>query len=147
MRIPRTNLPPASFGDIEPTQQTEPGEESVGLRRLKAASSRAAESGKGNWDSHFFLAPNVRFTRTPEREIRGVSEPASGPRHIEEAEALAQAPTVEQLREVLSTMMILQGGMDMGKANAMAPVQPINDNIDARPEEPQAALRPQSVAE
>jgi S-DNA-T family DNA segregation ATPase FtsK/SpoIIIE len=148
MRISRTNLPPASFGDTEPTSQTEQNEESIGLRRLKAASHRASEQGKGNWDSHFFLAPNVRFTRTPERDIRGASDGQPEPHELEEAEALAKAPTVEQLREVLSTMMILQGGMDMGTANATAPVQPINDNVETAVHTVQMppATQPQATA-
>jgi S-DNA-T family DNA segregation ATPase FtsK/SpoIIIE len=140
MRISRTNFPPAAFGDAQPPESQKPAEESAGLRRLKAAGERAVEAGKGNWDSHFFLAPNVRFTRTPDRDVVGSGrEPAAAtpdPK-IARPEGLPEAPTVEQLREVLSTMMILQGGMDMGKANdAAAPIQPINDNSDA----PAAAL-------
>jgi S-DNA-T family DNA segregation ATPase FtsK/SpoIIIE len=136
MRITRTNFPPASFGD---TQQTEPQEqqaESVGLRRLRAASERAAEAGKGNFDSHFFLAPNVRFTRTPERELNGLRTEASEAQPGDTTPMdLANANlNVEQLREVLSTMMILQGGNAMGTANVSEPaVQPLNDNVGIRP--------------
>ncbi|MDB5522521.1 MAG: cell division protein FtsK [Rhizobium sp.] len=78
----------------------------------------------GNADSHFFLAPNIRFTRTPEREISASQPVASSAVEPEgsRAEIATEAPSVEQLREVLSTMMILQGGMEMGAAPANVPV-------------------------
>jgi DNA segregation ATPase FtsK/SpoIIIE, S-DNA-T family len=46
-------------------------------------------SGEPSWESHFFLSPNVRFTRTPEREFMKRRAPAeeSG---VEESEAEAQ---------------------------------------------------------
>jgi S-DNA-T family DNA segregation ATPase FtsK/SpoIIIE len=140
MRITRTNFPPAAFGDAQQPEQQETQQESIGLRRLRAAGERAVEAGKGNWDSHFFLAPNVRFTRTPERDIIGPSRAAATEEESTQTEFPENAPTVAQLREVLSTMMILQGGMDMGTSNAVpASVQPINDNIGTSAQPTQAA--------
>ena len=36
---------------------------------LPTLSEIAGHYGDSTWESHFFLAPNVRFTRTPEREF------------------------------------------------------------------------------
>jgi len=74
MRIPRTNFPPATFSDDESDlrrdefggQLYDEAGEPIRIER-RTVESPPAE----NWESHFFLAPNVRFTRTPEREIHG----------------------------------------------------------------------------
>jgi S-DNA-T family DNA segregation ATPase FtsK/SpoIIIE len=149
MRISRTNLPPAAFNDTNSRPANVPTavEERAALRRLKAMGERAGNPDDANWESHFFLAPNVRFTRTPDRDVTAAqpaaSESAQGEKQRDHSD---QTPSVEQLREVLSTMMILQGGMDMGTAGADAlPAQPINDNANPVAPAMGAAVVPAAV--
>lgn len=47
------------------------------------------------WESHFFLSPNVRFTRTPEREFMKRRPPVPEDNEVDAAEAAAEAPLAE----------------------------------------------------
>jgi S-DNA-T family DNA segregation ATPase FtsK/SpoIIIE len=51
-----------------------------------ASASNDADAIQSTWQNHFYMAPNVRFTRTPENAIRR----ASGAEDIAEAEVAAQ---------------------------------------------------------
>ncbi|MDH6267520.1 S-DNA-T family DNA segregation ATPase FtsK/SpoIIIE [Rhizobium sp. SG_E_25_P2] len=72
MRLPRTNLTPAQIADLEQgaapdgLQSSTSGAGSLEKLREMASKMRQSE-GATDWENHFFLAPNVRFTRTPER--------------------------------------------------------------------------------
>ena len=70
MRIPRTNFPPASFHDHDEADGPDDhrAREGVALRRMRLLSETAA-ADQPSWERHFFLAPNVRFTRTPDRDL------------------------------------------------------------------------------
>ncbi|HEV7304972.1 DNA translocase FtsK [Ensifer sp.] len=52
---------------------------------LPTLSEIAGHYGDSTWESHFFLAPNVRFTRTPEREFMKRRAP-----QVDESEAAAE---------------------------------------------------------
>jgi S-DNA-T family DNA segregation ATPase FtsK/SpoIIIE len=147
MRIPRTNFPPAAFGggeqNFRPADEQAQSKEGAGLKRLKTIGERVSDPEQTNWETHFFLAPNVRFTRTPERDLQG--PPAADQAEIAAAEENTSAPTVEQLREVLSTMMILQGGMDMGVSLPAPEIQPINDNTEIPAQASEPAIEPVAV--
>ncbi|HEV7320448.1 MAG TPA: DNA translocase FtsK [Ensifer sp.] len=53
---------------------------------LPTLSEIAGHYGDSTWESHFFLAPNVRFTRTPEREFMKRRAPL-----VEESETAIEA--------------------------------------------------------
>ncbi|SDA98441.1 DNA translocase FtsK [Sinorhizobium sp. NFACC03] len=53
---------------------------------LPTLSDIAGHYGDSTWESHFFLAPNVRFTRTPEREFMKRRAP-----QVDESETAAAA--------------------------------------------------------
>ncbi|MBL0372629.1 DNA translocase FtsK [Rhizobium sp. KVB221] len=159
MRIPRTNFNPAAFGNEEQslrsTEQEKAYKEGVALQRLRALGERACQPDDVNWESHFFLASNVRFTRTPERaisEMQTVPETQSPENPISDAETPAaepqvEGPSVDQLYEAparaprirtasqeaaepsadrFSTMMVLQGRMDTKAAIPDVPVLRLN---------------------
>ncbi|MDX8458259.1 DNA translocase FtsK [Mesorhizobium humile] len=91
MRFPRANLSGASAEDDHRAEdvgrrggvsqpQAQPGQV-VALRAVpaggsdaaRAGSSESADSGEFNrpaWQNYFFLAPNVRFTRTPDTDLK-----------------------------------------------------------------------------
>ncbi|RVK42416.1 DNA translocase FtsK [Sinorhizobium meliloti] len=58
-------------------------------------------SGEPGWESHFFLSPNVRFTRTPERELMKRHPPAPEESRIEADEAAAEASDAETVMDVV----------------------------------------------
>ena len=145
MRIPRTNFSFSGLGQNSynfADSSAEPKPEAPGLRRMKEIASESE-----SWEARFFLAPNVRFTRTPERDLIGppTREVANQARAAAAARQAAEeqpdpTPSVEQLREILSTMMILEGG-----SGPSSPVSPpaINDNAEeAKPVAPAAPVAP-----
>jgi S-DNA-T family DNA segregation ATPase FtsK/SpoIIIE len=72
MRLPRTNLTPAQIADLEQGAAPDGLQSSTSgagsLEKLREMASKMRQSqGTTDWENHFFLAPNVRFTRTPER--------------------------------------------------------------------------------
>jgi S-DNA-T family DNA segregation ATPase FtsK/SpoIIIE len=72
MRLPRTNLTPAQIADLEQGAAPDGLQSSTSgagsLEKLREMASKMRQSqGATDWENHFFLAPNVRFTRTPER--------------------------------------------------------------------------------
>lgn len=59
--------------------------------RFRSPALRSYDPGQfsdGSWESHFYMAPNVRFTRTPDKVAAKIEEAA--------AEGTQQAETVEQ---------------------------------------------------
>ncbi len=101
-----------------------------GLRCGVTLHERAGNPDDANWESHSFLAPSsvsrARLTAT----LRLPNQQRANAQGEKQRDHSDQTPSVEQLR-VPSTMMILQGGMDMGTAGADAPpAQPINDNTN-----------------
>ncbi|UVC07591.1 DNA translocase FtsK [Rhizobium sp. TH2] len=129
MRIPRTNFPPASFNDGSESgvdgEEHQP-REGAALRRMRQIAEAAAKAEQPMWERHFFLAPNVRFTRTPDRDLH----PDDVQQTVElRSEIAEKAPSVAELQEMISTMMILNGGS--AAPNTLieqAPEQPVNDN-------------------
>jgi S-DNA-T family DNA segregation ATPase FtsK/SpoIIIE len=134
MRIPRTNFPPASFheGQEVGSPDDRQSQESIAQRRLRLL-SETTSADQPTWERHFLLAPNVRFTRTPDRDLHPELQI---PHAAIEQQASAvtipdPSPSVAELREMLSTMMILQGG-GASPASAVPPVAsetPVNDNM------------------
>jgi S-DNA-T family DNA segregation ATPase FtsK/SpoIIIE len=134
MRIPRTNFPPASFheGQEVGSPDDRQSQESIAQRRLRLL-SETTSADQPTWERHFLLAPNVRFTRTPDRDLHPELQI---PHAAIEQQASAvtipdPSPSVAELREMLSTMMILQGG-GAAPASAVPPVAseaPVNDNM------------------
>jgi len=135
MRIPRTNFPPASFheGQEAGTPDDRQSQESIAQRRLRLL-SETTSADQPTWERHFLLAPNVRFTRTPDRDLHpelqiphSAVEQQSGPAMLPDP-----SPSVAELREMLSTMMILQGGGAAPvSAVPVASEAPVNDNMAA----------------
>ncbi|MDB5556441.1 MAG: segregation ATPase, FtsK/SpoIIIE family [Rhizobium sp.] len=129
MRIPRTNFPPASFNDGSESGMD--GDEHLpregaALRRMRQIAEAAAKAEQPMWERHFFLAPNVRFTRTPDRDLHPDDSQQADQTRSEIAE---QAPSVAELQEMISTMMILNGGSRAPSTIIEVPAeQPINDN-------------------
>ncbi|CAN7158814.1 DNA translocase FtsK [Rhizobium sp. LjRoot254] len=129
MRIPRTNFPPASFNDGSESgvdgEEHQP-REGAALRRMRQIAEAAAKAEQPMWERHFFLAPNVRFTRTPDRDLH----PDDVQQTIEPRSEIAEkAPSVSELQEMISTMMILNSGS--AAPNTLiepAQEQPVNDN-------------------
>jgi S-DNA-T family DNA segregation ATPase FtsK/SpoIIIE len=58
-------------------------------------------SGEPSWESHFFLSPNVRFTRTPERELMKRHPPAPEESRAEADEAAAEASAPETVMDAV----------------------------------------------
>ncbi|MFS2153726.1 DNA translocase FtsK [Rhizobium sp. Rhizsp42] len=82
MRFPRTNLTDA--GEVSADTQGEQLQEQAGEKPVPPI-----------WQNHFSLAPNVRFTRTPESQINPRKQPAEPvqQRVMEPAQVVATAPT------------------------------------------------------
>jgi S-DNA-T family DNA segregation ATPase FtsK/SpoIIIE len=132
MRIPRTNFPPASFHESDeagsPDDRHSP--EGIAQRRLRLL-SETTSAEQPTWERHFLLAPNVRFTRTPDKDLHpelqmphaGIEQQAGSPMISD------PSPSVAELRDMLSTMMILQGGGAAPvSAVPAASETPVNDN-------------------
>ncbi|RWE05435.1 MAG: hypothetical protein EOS76_32125, partial [Mesorhizobium sp.] len=78
MRFPRANLSGASAyqgdddhgadGRRSGVPQTQTGQV-VALRVAPASESDDGEFSRPAWQDYFFLAPNVRFTRTPDTDL------------------------------------------------------------------------------
>ncbi len=81
MRFPRTNLTDA--GEVSTDTQGEQLQEQAGEKPVPPI-----------WQNHFSLAPNVRFTRTPESQINPRKQPAEPmqQRVMEPAQVAALAP-------------------------------------------------------
>ncbi len=81
MRFPRTNLTDA--GEVSADTQGEQLQEQAGEKPVPPI-----------WQNHFSLAPNVRFTRTPESQINPRKQPAEPvqQRVMEPAQVAALAP-------------------------------------------------------
>ncbi|WP_209789552.1 DNA translocase FtsK [Ensifer adhaerens] len=80
---------------------------------LPTLSEIAGHYGDSTWESHFFLAPNVRFTRTPEREFTKRRAPSDS-----ESEAIAEencAPVETVVAEIAAVEVAPM-------ANEVAPV-------------------------
>ncbi|WP_429127194.1 DNA translocase FtsK [Ensifer sp. 4252] len=60
---------------------------------LPTLSEIAGHYGDSTWESHFFLAPNVRFTRTPEREFTKRRAPSDSESEVVSEEASAPVET------------------------------------------------------
>jgi len=123
MRIPRTNFPPATFSDEESdfrsddfgAQLYDDAGEPIRVER-RTVESPPAE----NWESHFFLAPNVRFTRTPEREIHGRLIEPMAEEFAVPAAAIAEVKPVAESRPQLL-------------AQTASPVHQLSQTLHAHP--------------
>ncbi|WFU50595.1 DNA translocase FtsK [Sinorhizobium terangae] len=79
--------------------------------------------GDTTWESHFFLSPNVRFTRTPEREFIKRRAPA-----IEEGEAEAEVATEVALTDVGAMEQVSEAAVETTAANDVPAVEPETPN-------------------
>ncbi len=61
---------------------------------LPTLSEIAGHYGDSTWESHFFLAPNVRFTRTPEREFTKRRAPSDSDSDVASEEQIASSENV-----------------------------------------------------
>jgi len=69
--------------------------------RFRSPALRAYDPGQyadGSWESHFYMAPNVRFTRTPDKIGARIEEAAAAEDGMK-AEAVAEQPAVRQAPE------------------------------------------------
>ncbi|WP_181178544.1 DNA translocase FtsK [Mesorhizobium sp. B4-1-3] len=110
MRFPRANLPGASAyqgqdddrpedvgrggrgsqaGQVVPLRAA-PASESDAARNASLDSANGGEFSRPAWQDYFFLAPNVRFTRTPDTDLRRTAP--------QEDAAQAKAPAAEPVR-------------------------------------------------
>ncbi|WP_104668578.1 DNA translocase FtsK [Ensifer adhaerens] len=82
---------------------------------LPTLSEIAGHYGDSTWESHFFLAPNVRFTRTPEREFMKRRAP-----QVEESE------TTAEVEETIGAVAAEPAPVSVETAEAVvtAPVEP-----------------------
>ena len=83
--------------------------------RFRSPALRSYDPGQyadGSWESHFYMAPNVRFTRTPDKvaakieeaaaeEAHAVAEPAADVTRPSPSLHLSQAELLQRLREAL----------------------------------------------
>ncbi|MDX8504777.1 DNA translocase FtsK [Mesorhizobium captivum] len=125
---------PRDHGDAAPPQQRTA--QVVTLRALAEGESKAASldsAGAGEfsqpaWQQYFFLAPNVRFTRTPDSDKRPAPQPD------DEAPAKAAAASRDSIRLAPSAPQAANPVRTIPAATSTASVRP-----------PQAVARPQSV--
>ncbi|PBB90874.1 cell division protein FtsK [Mesorhizobium sp. WSM3864] len=107
----------------------------VTLRAAADGESNAADSAGGDefggqaWQQYFFLAPNVRFTRTPDSDKRPVPEP------VDEAPAKAVASRGLPIRPAPPAPQPTNPGRAVPAAAATAPAKP-----------PQAIVKPQQAS-
>ncbi|WP_439624907.1 DNA translocase FtsK [Shinella sp.] len=86
--------------------------------RFRSPALRSYDPGQyadGSWESHFYMAPNVRFTRTPDKvaakieeaaaeevqQVEPVVEQAAPATKLSEAAQLSQSELLQRLREAL----------------------------------------------
>jgi S-DNA-T family DNA segregation ATPase FtsK/SpoIIIE len=81
MRFPRANLSGTEFGEVEQDRReaacNQPHAIDLSDRIAGRRGNSEGEFERQGWQDYFFLAPNVRFTRTPDREARK-SKPEDG---------------------------------------------------------------------
>ena len=97
-----------------------------------ASANNDADAIQSTWQNHFYMAPNVRFTRTPESAIRR----ATGVEEIVESEAAAQVEAQAVKAPVMPTAPVQR----------QVPVQqtvqqPVQPTVEAKPVE--TPVRPQ----
>ncbi|MDX3924207.1 MAG: DNA translocase FtsK [Shinella sp.] len=181
MRIPRTNFAPAAFDDIDHDDQSqETVYQSVGWeavaqpateeeywdpQELPAANDSyrprfrspilrgydPAQYADGTWESHFYLAPNVRFTRTPDRNptARSVDEAAAAAIEatpiVAEDTLPSESDLLQRLREALEERRRKFEAHPVPEPHLRqdAVMQAVNR---AASEQPQADARPQDAA-
>ncbi|MFB2552601.1 DNA translocase FtsK [Ensifer soli] len=129
MRIPRTNFQPTAFSDQDDTgfapeqhglrydvswshdgaygSHVHPGTDRSRFRSPILRASDPGELADGTLESHFLMAPNVRFTRTPDRD------PARRQRRAEER-------LVEPLPEPVPPVDVAETATDPGGDGALA---------------------------
>ncbi|MBK5571149.1 DNA translocase FtsK [Ensifer sp. SSB1] len=95
---------------------------------LPTLSEIAGHYGDSTWESHFFLAPNVRFTRTPEREFMKRRAP-----QVEESEAASEEASVTEVEAVTVEVTVEPAPVSVEAVEpAMAaPVEPTQMEVPA----------------
>ncbi|TIO25412.1 MAG: DNA translocase FtsK [Mesorhizobium sp.] len=116
----------------------------VTLRAAADGESNAADSAGGDefggqaWQQYFFLAPNVRFTRTPDSDKRPAPEP------VDEAPAKAVASRGLPIRPAPLAPQPTNPGRAVPGAAATAPAKPPQAIV--KPQQASAAPPPRAVA-
>ncbi len=141
--------------EMADSEMADSGMTQSGMTQCEIASRELQAPAPGSWESHFFLAPNVRFTRTPDRhgpdrqqqiiDARAAhASPAGHPMTEVEAEigALIESAEAPQLVEVAAfapeqTLTLSPAGTDMTEI-AMVP----ESVVAAAPEPFPVALQP-----
>ncbi|OHV79629.1 DNA translocase FtsK [Ensifer sp. LCM 4579] len=90
-----------------------------------------------SWESHFFLSPNVRFTRTPEREFMKRRAPAVEAEEAEES-AVVAAPAEDRAVPLAANDVPEVPAAEPTPADAALPVEP---EADAPAHSPSELLR------
>ena len=105
--------------------------------RFRSPALRSYDPGQfsdGSWESHFYMAPNVRFTRTPDKVAAKIEEAA--------AEGTQQAETVEQPVQVAQPILTPQ----LSQAELLQRLREALEDRRRRFEEQQAATAAAALA-
>jgi S-DNA-T family DNA segregation ATPase FtsK/SpoIIIE len=142
MRFPRANLSGASAEDDHRAEdvgrrggvsqpQAQPGQV-VALRAVpaggsdaaRAGSSESADGGEFNrpaWQDYFFLAPNVRFTRTPDTDLsRRAAPQAEDAQQGKASEPVRPAPPVPAVANTVRAIPTVSAARAAAPAQAKA---------------------------
>jgi len=95
---------------------------------LPTLSEIAGHYGDSTWESHFFLAPNVRFTRTPEREFMKRRAP-----QVEEGETATAETSAAEVDAATFEMTVepVPVSTEVMKPAVTAPVEPVQTEASA----------------
>ncbi|WDZ80469.1 DNA translocase FtsK (plasmid) [Ensifer adhaerens] len=93
---------------------------------LPTLSEIAGHYGDSTWESHFFLAPNVRFTRTPEREFMKRRAP-----QLEESETVTEEPSAAEIEAVAVAVTVKLVSAETIEPVVMAPVESAQAEVSA----------------
>jgi len=85
---------------------------------LPTLSEIAGHYGDSTWESHFFLAPNVRFTRTPEREFMKRRAP-----QVEESDTATEEMSAAEIEAATVEMTVEPAPVS---ADAVVPAVPVS---------------------
>jgi S-DNA-T family DNA segregation ATPase FtsK/SpoIIIE len=115
--------------------------------RFRSPALRSYDPGQyadGSWESHFYMAPNVRFTRTPDKVAAKIeeaaaeeiqqAEPVMEQRPLEQplqAAQLTQSDLLQRLREALDERRLRFEEQQAQAAAASTPVEPAPPLVQA----------------
>ncbi|WP_058328102.1 DNA translocase FtsK [Sinorhizobium sp. Sb3] len=95
---------------------------------LPTLSEIAGHYGDSTWESHFFLAPNVRFTRTPEREFMKRRAP-----QVEESDTATEDMSAAEIEAATVEVTVEPAPVSAETVESVviAPVEPVQAEASA----------------